>query len=551
MSNASRGKGFYRFFIFLSIAFAFLLLLHYAYLMLFSSSNAKTYEDPAVSVQGKRGTIMDRNGEILAISVPYLQVVANPRMIKDPAKASEQLSGILGMPYDTVYSQLTATNAYQVLKRRISLDQKERLRTQLRERSLLGAVSIQQYLGRSYPSNFHAAQIIGFTDIDGNGIEGIELAMDEFLKSEPALGREISYGDDVYLTLDMQLQYLCDSVVQEMCETHSPDYAVLVLMDAKTGDILASVSYPWYNLNSYSQSTEEQRQNKSFAFMYEPGSVFKVFSLASCLQAGEADFDELYNCTGSHVFVTDTGRTLTINCHEPHGLIDYAGMIKKSCNGAISNLALQTDDSAFYSYLKAFHFGAKYDIELYNASGVLSAPDDWSYRSKPTISFGQEMMATPLQLAAAATVFTNSGVLLQPHIISRIITQDGEETAFSRTELGSAVSPETAQKVLEAMIQATKEGGTAIKTSVEGLEVAAKTGTAEILDSKTGAVTASTLAIFPADDPQYIVYVAASNPKGSTIWGANIASPAIGSLIDAMVSAGKLKNKRYVMTTPQ
>lgn len=546
MSNASRKNHFYLFFVFFSVAFALVIIIHFAIIMIGGESSQKKYSDPEVSTTGKRGVIYDRNGEILAISVPYIQCISNPRQISDSMEAAQKLSPILGLPVDSLVTLLSKDTGYSVLKRKMDLDQKETLTQAIKDAGLWGEIYLEEYQSRSYPTNFHAAQIIGFTDLDSVGLEGAELAFNNCLTPHPTLGREISYGDDVYLTIDIKLQYLCDSVLQEMCQTHDPDYAVLVLMDAGTGEILASSSYPWYNLNSYNQSTAEERQNKPFTYAYEPGSVFKIFSLATCLQADQADFETPYTCTGSHTFITASGQSLTINCHEAHGVLDYVGMIKASCNGAISNWALQTDDSVFYDGLRALNFGESYSFDYFNASGSLAAPATWSYRSKPTISFGQEMSATPLQLTTAATIFTNGGVLLQPRILLKTVDQFGETvTETARTEIRQVVSEDVARNVLEAMIEATKEGGTAIKTSVPGLEVAAKTGTAEILESKDQAVTASTLAIFPADEPEYIIYVAASNPKGSTIWGANIASPAIGSLIDSMVSAGKLKSREY------
>ncbi len=546
MSNASREKRFYRLFVIFSMSFAVLIILFFAYRMLFSRSSTKKYSDPVISSTCQRGNILDRNGEIIATSIPYLMVIANPRQIVEKESSALKLSQILGVPYETVLSSLSVDSGYRVLKRKIDSSQYDSLKSRLSDAGLLGPVYIQRYDGRFYPSGFHGAQIIGFTDVDGNGIEGIEMAFDSILKAYPTVGRETSVGNDVYLTIDMQLQYLCDSVIQTMCEEHDPDYAVLILQDARTGEILSSVSYPWYNPNNYNLSTEDSLQNKAFAFMYEPGSVFKIFSLAACLEAGTADFTTEYECTGSRTFVTDSRQSVTITCHEPHGVIDYEGMIAKSCNGAISNWALQTSNEEFYNGLEDFHFSTEYDIPLFNASGSLSSPENWSYRSKSTISFGQEMMATPLQLANAATVFTNQGILLEPQLILKTVSQDGIiSNQAKRTELNQTVSAETASKVLLAMKKATEKGGTAIKTSVAGLEVAAKTGTAEILNSDTGAVTASTLAVFPADDPMYIVYIAASNPKGSTIWGANIASPAIGNLIDDMVSAGKLKSLEY------
>lgn len=517
---------------------------------MFGSTFTPSYKDPVVSTSYQRGTIYDKNGQILAISVPYCQVIANPRNIKNKESAASFMSFLLGLPYDSLLQTFNKNTAYAVLKRKIPIEQIPTLKEKVKEANLSNAITIEQYTARSYPSNFHGAQVIGFTDIDSNGLEGIELSLNSYLNASPVINQNISYGHDVYLTLDIQLQYLADSIMQNMCQIHDPDYAVLMVMDATNGEILASTSYPWYNLNSYNNSTEDQRQNKVFTFAYEPGSVFKVFSLATTLEANQADFSTPYVCTGSKTFKIGN-QSLTINCHEPHGVLDAAGMIKASCNGAIATWALETDSEVFLNTLKSLHFGSNYpSLELYNASGLLSDISSWSFRSKPTISFGQEMSATPLQLTTAATIFANDGQLLMPQIISKIVDQKQNVIYQAQKQVqGQIISKEVADYVKDAMVKATEEGGTAIKVSVPGIKVAAKTGTAERLGSNDGSVTASTLALVPADDPKYIIYIAASNPKGDTIWGANIASPAIGELIEDMISCGYLKSQEYKQLT--
>jgi len=408
-------------------------------------------------------------------------------------------------------------------------------------------------MGRDYPATFHASQTIGFTNIDNEGSEGIELTQEAFLNPYPLIGTdESTYGEDITLTLDIDIQYLLDVQMQNIADEHNPDYGVAIVLDAQNGDILGMSSYPWYDPNALAKSTEVQKRNHVANYLFEPGSVFKVFSLASVMESGQADLQEPFLCDGSYTFTMGKGAKATIVCTSPHGVVDPNTMIAKSCNGAISHWAMQTDEDLFYSVLNRFGFNRSYDIALPSRTrSYIADPSSWSGRSEATISFGQELSTTALHIATAATAFTNGGELLQPHLILQRNEANGGPITYrrERTAIERVISREVANSLLLAMEEATKSGGTARSVAVGGVRVGAKTGTSQILNPETnsyedGTVLASTLAIVPLDNPKYIIYVAAGNPKGDTQWGSNIAAPAIGKIIESLVSQGKVVSER-------
>jgi cell division protein FtsI (penicillin-binding protein 3) len=527
---------------------AFLILALRLLFVILPAAKRKTYQDPVVSPRVVRGTIIDRNGRILAIETPYSSLYFHLSKIKDMDGLATLLSPYLGMSVDEIKAQAGKYTTYALIKKEIEPTQLEALRKVITSKGLTQQVSVEDHTGRTYPASFHASQLVGFVDSQNNGLEGIEYTQNNLLSPTPQVGTEATtYGQDIMLTLDVDIQYLVDLQLQQIADTQHPDYAVGIVLDAKSGDILAMGSYPWYDASRISSSTETSRINHAVNYLYEPGSVFKVFSLASDMEIGQADLNTPFVCDGSYTF-----SGITINCHEPHGVVTPREMIAKSCNGAIAHWSMQTDPQAFYEKLCAFGFNGSYDIGLPSRSRArINDPSKWSLRSQATISFGQELSVTALHLAVAATAFANSGTVLLPHLILQ--RSDGTATGtqgtvrFERTvEQGATVtSPEVAKTILSYMQSATEEGGTAVKAAVPGVQVAAKTGTAQILNPQTnsyadGSVLASTLALVPADDPKYIIYIAAGNPKGDTIWGANIASPAVGEVIKGLVSQGKV-----------
>ncbi len=510
-----------------------------------------SYDDPQVAQDVVRGTIYDRNGKILAMETPTWACVFFLREIPDIVLASELAAPYVGMTPLQIQKLCEGRTNYVMVNRKIEEEDALKLQEAASRAHLSNGVVVEKGSGRTYPASFHASHIVGFTNLDGTGVEGIELSQDKVLQPRPQMGVETTYGSDVYLTLDVDIQYLLDLQVQQIVNEHDPDYVMAIVMDANNGDILAATSSPWYDPNFYSNSSEEQRQNRNLSYMYEPGSVFKLFSLAAVMQAGQADFDEPFFCDGTYSFTLPSKQVVTINCTAKHGYVDQEGMIKHSCNGAIVHWAMQTDDDTFRTLLSQMHFGRKWDLQLPGIiSGSLAQVPSWSGRTKATLSFGQELGVNALQMATAATILTNGGSLLQPNIISKVVDPSGATTLQrQRTVVQQVLDPAIAQEILTFMEAATQTGGTATKAAVEGIRVGAKTGTAQILNAETnsytnGSVLASTIAIVPVDAPKYIIYMAAAHPKGNTIWGSNIAAPAIGQVIEGLASQGKLTSDK-------
>jgi cell division protein FtsI (penicillin-binding protein 3) len=483
------------------------------------------------------------------METPYFACAILLKEIDDLEKTATILGQVLGMSSQEIIALTAGKTTYTLVKRRLSDAQYATIKELIDKRELQGIVLEKRY-GRTYPQQFHAAQLIGFTNTENQGLEGLELAFDKELSPYPLLADTTTYGADIQLTLDMDLQFLLDTQVVEIDNLHHGDYILGIIMGARTGEILAATTFPWYDPNSYSLSTPQERQNRLITYMYEPGSVFKVFSLAAEMTAAEADFSESFTCDGSYTFTMDGGGSTTINCVSPHGTVTPATMIAKSCNGAVAHWALQTSDQKFHDLLQQMGFGTAWDIGLRGSiPGLFPKVDNWSGRTKATLAFGQELGVTALQMATAATVLTNGGSLLQPSLIRSITSSAGEllyefKPTIAREQVISTV---TANEIVSYMVQATQSGGTAINTAVKGISVASKTGTAQILDPQTnsykdGTFLASTLSIVPAADPKYIIYIAVANPKGATIWGSNIAAPAIRSIIQDMVRQGKLQS---------
>ncbi|TAH57989.1 MAG: penicillin-binding protein 2, partial [Sphaerochaeta sp.] len=428
-------------------------------------------------------------------------------------------------------------------------DQVEPLLAALAKYNLLDSVNVEKRIGRTYPSLFHAAQILGFTNAEGEGIEGLEYALEKQLNPYPRVGEEqITYGNDVYLTLDMDIQYALDVQLQEIANLYDPNIIMGIIMDAKTGDILALGSYPWYDPNAFSRSNPRQRTNNTISTLLEPGSVFKLFSLASVLKAGEAKLDESFECTGSYSFQAGNS-TVTINCSTAHGTVDPQMMIAKSCNGAIAHWARQTDEEAFYQTLVDLGFTRSWDIGLPSRPRAqIADPSTWSARSKATIAFGQELLATSLHLATAATALGIDGDLLQPHLILRIIDASTGTIVKQREKEVVAHLFDRADTALirKGMHKATSDEGTGYKARVNDFEIGIKTGTAQLFNPEKnsysdGSTLASSLALAPIEDPAYIIYIGVEGGRG---WGADLAAPGIGNLVQALISQGKLRKTR-------
>jgi len=531
----------------ITAVFALVILIKIVWVIFFTPSETSSYVDPPVSTQVVRGPIIDRNGNLLAVEVPYYSCALLLREIPNLPIVASKIGPLVGVDPNVIVKEASQRSTYYTVKRKLSTSEYESL-ILLQDSEPLKGLLIEKQFGRLYPQHYHAAQIIGFTNTENRGIEGLELAYESYLFPYPEIDTSITWGAVLQLTLDMDLQYLLDTQVVSIDREHFPDSVTGIIMGAETGEILAAATFPWYDPNEYQLSEPEYRQNKIITSMYEPGSVFKIFSLAAELKADQAHFDEPFYCDGSYSFTMPNGELTTIQCVSAHGNITPESMIQNSCNGAVAHWALQTDDTKFYETLSNFGFGRIWETGMPGAiSGVLNPVSSWSGRSKATISFGQEVAATPLQIVTAATALTTDGHVLSPYMIRTIWSHDGKELLSNQPQIAvdSLLSQTIVDTVLQGMELAAQTGGTASRIAVEGVRIGAKTGTAQITDAATGAYgpdsfLASTLAIVPLEDPKYIIYIGVTNPKGSTIWGSNIAAPAIGNIIADMVRQGKI-----------
>lgn len=526
---------------------ALTILLRIFWVAVITGNTAGDYSDPQVSTRIVRGTITDTNGRLLAMETPYYACALLLRQVPDLQATARILGPLLSVDPQTIVQEASENSLYYLVKRRLGDTEYEQVSALIQDKKLPGVILEKRY-GRLFPQHFHAAQVVGFTNTENRGIEGLELAYEQLLSPYPEIGTSLSYGNTIALTLDLDLQYLLDTQVVAIDREHYPDSIVGIIMGADTGEILAATTFPWYDPNLYQESEPEQRQNRVVTSMYEPGSVFKIFSLAAELAAGQADFAQPFHCDGSYTFTMPNGSETTINCVSPHGTITPETMLKYSCNGAVAHWALQTDDELFRKTITDLGFGSVWKTGMPGTiGGLVSRVDAWSGRTKATMSFGQELGVTALQLATAATAIANQGTLMSPYIVESIVDHTGTllhkgEPTVANTNVFDA---KVASTILSGMVEATRAGGTATRTAVEGVLVAAKTGTAQIADPTTGSYgadtfLASTLAIVPADNPKYIIYIGVANPTGATIWGSNIAAPAIGSIIADMVRQGKL-----------
>jgi cell division protein FtsI (penicillin-binding protein 3) len=256
---------------------------------------------------------------------------------------SEFIAPYVQMSPQQVMDKAKQYTTYAQIKERIDENQVPALLSALAKHKLTKEVTVEKRLGRTYPALFHASQTLGFINSEQEGIEGVELSQEQYLNPYPEVNQgEVTYGEDITLTLDLDIQYALDVQLQLIADEHNPDYAMALVLDATNGDILGMSSYPWYDVNSLSTSTAIQRKNHTANLLFEPGSVFKLFSLATVLEAGQADVTEPFYCDGSYTFRAGSSN-VTINCTAEHGMVDPKTMIAKSCNGAIVHWAMQTD----------------------------------------------------------------------------------------------------------------------------------------------------------------------------------------------------------------
>ncbi|MGP1438143.1 MAG: penicillin-binding protein [Treponema sp.] len=534
--NISKGR-FIFFIICLSI-FTTLLLGQFAKYMLFKELKPK----PAKIIT-KRGNIYDRNKRILAVQTTLYNLSANKDLIVDEVECAKIISPIIGISEDQFVEKIRkASSNFVYIKKRISENEKEAILSAIELNELEG-LSIDPIFNRTYPENTLASTVVGFLGDDGLGLTGIEYSLQKVLSPPPNSEGYDGVGYDVYLSIDANIQYMMEKTASNVMQETNCEGLMFLAVEAKTGEVLGYVSAPSASLSNFTSSKQEERFDRPANFIYEPGSVFKIFSIASFLELGSTHDGEEYFCDGHFDFEnTRRGEKVhPITCLHRHGNVSPRDIIRLSCNDGIAQIANQTDSSAFYKMLVAFGFGSQTGINLPGETiGILNTPKYWSVRSKHTIAMGQEIGVSALQIVQAATAITNDGKLLKLSLISKVEDKDGDVVySHSPTVIRRVISKEHADLVLDYMHSASKQGGTGWRASINGVPIAVKTGTAQMANknglgySDTDFV-ASCIGIFPSDDPKIILYLACVRPVGKT-YGELIAAPAISQVSNEII----------------
>jgi cell division protein FtsI (penicillin-binding protein 3) len=535
-----------RFIIFAAILgfLVFGVLIRYAFLMLGREEPGRSRR---TEISSGRGPILDRNGRILAMETRLGNVTLWRPEMKDPDVLCEELAPLLEIPKEEILERiLNSRTDFLYLKKRVE-DSSLRLIEDAMDGGKLRGVSIEPMVGRIYPERNLASQIIGFTGDENTGLAGIEYAFDRELSpgrdSKPGTRGGIRQnGSQVYLTLDINVQYILEEIAARILKEREAEAVMFIAMDPRNGDILGSASLPNFDPNNFRNFDENSRMDRPAIWAYEPGSVFKVFSLSALMDYGAIGEDTVFVCNGHYERITKAGERIVINCLGAHGRVNARDIIVYSCNAGAAYAADRMGEQAFYGSLKAFGFGDKTGSGIPGeTAGFLRAPERWSDRSKPTIAIGQEIGVSAMQMIQAASAIANDGILAPPRIISKIVSPDGQTVQnFSPGERQRIIKAETARAMRDSMMDVTSDIGTGWRANVEDLSLAVKTGTAQIIDPETGAYSdadfiASCVALLPAESPSLALYLAIIKPRGE-ILGGRIAAPAVREAAESLIN---------------
>ena len=496
-------------------------------------------------VPARRGAIVDRNGEKMAEDVIHYSLAVQPHRIQNTRRLVQTLVSILGRPSSYVLNRLKADPHFVYLAHRLPEEKAEQIR-----RAHLAGVILEKRFSRYYPYGQAAAQTIGFCDFDNQARAGLELKYDARLKGQPGLvvylrdalghhfqnldipAQEPIDGKTLVTTLDITYQQILEEELRRAVETHQADHGSAVLLEPRTGRILALANYPGFDPNRYNQFPVETYQNRAISAAHEPGSTFKLVALAVVLEQLKLDLDrETVYCEEGKYRL----QRKVIRDHKPFGRLTLREVFEHSSNIGVIKIARRFRAPVFYRYARDFGFGSFTGIDLPAESrGILHTPDQFHRNSLSYLSIGYEVSATPLQIATAYAAVANGGKLMQPYVVEKVIDPQGRVVFRNRPQvIRQVISPLTARYVTRTFLGVV-ERGTGRTAAIPGLSIAGKTGTAQKLDPETGrysssAHVASFVGYFPAENPRFVLMVSIDRPRKG-YYGSQVAAPAFRNM---------------------
>lgn len=527
-------------FIFFIALFSFLIA-RLMYLQIFKSSEFKAYafeqHNIFTEIQPLRGDIFDRNHKELAINAISYSIFATDKAALS-AEAEKELASLLNEDVNSLRAKLKLEKSFIWLKRNVSPE----ISARLKELNMSGIGQARERK-RFYPNASLASHIIGFTDIDNKGLEGLEFYYDSYLSGikgwrlahKDAKRRELicwgyksiqsADGYDLVLTIDSAIQNIAKRHTQYAARKYKAASATTIVMEPKTGEVLALYNYPDYDLNNAADCAARARRNLAVTDIFEPGSSFKFVAAAAAIEEGRVKPEDKFFCENGKWRIG--GRLLSD--YKPHGELSFKEVMYHSSNIGIVKAAQLLGKETLCKYVEDFGFGCETGIGLPGeVEGIVKGPDEWSRASISSIPMGYEVAVTPMQLICGISSLANDGVLLKPRILKSIRHKDGRVIkSFPREELRRVVSSETAATLREILTGCVEEG-TGEKAKVSGYKTAGKTGTAHKASSKGGYYQdkyfASFAGFIPADDPAISIIVVLNEPRGQ-YFGGTVAAP--------------------------
>jgi len=513
-----------------------------------------------VDLTPARGSILDCNGTTLAESIHMDSCYAEPRRIKDVDGTAGVLAPILGIPKNELVTKLSVNKSFIWIERCLAPD----VATRVRNMRLPGIGFVAESK-RFYPNMEIAAHVIGFTGRDPNGLDGIELKYDStilgntgyMITERDALGRNIgimntvikdsSPGRSVVLTLDKTIQFIAEKELAKAVTESNAKGGMALVMESDTGRVLAMANYPTFNPNAISHYSVAQLRNHVVADSFEPGSTFKIFTIAAAIDSGTIKATDMYNCENGTYRIADR----TIHDDHPHSRLTVSEIMKYSSNIGSAKIGFKMGEEKLSTYLRNFGFGGRTGIDLPGESpGNLKR--HWYGIDLATISFGQGVSLSTVQLVSALSAVANGGNLMKPYLVEQILDDSGTVVQkFEPQLVRRVISPETAQKITKMMETVTGDGGTGTKAALDGFRVAGKTGTAQKVDPVTHTYSptkriGSFVGFVPADKPKLTIAIIIDEPQGVK-YGGVVAAPAFRSI--AQNALAYLKIQPNIPTT--
>lgn len=505
---------------------------------------SKQYERPLV-INGKRGTIMDSNLEEFATTIDVTSIAAHPKQIKSPIETSRVLAQILGMDQAKIREKLASKPSFVWIKRHALAKQVDALK----EQNIKGLVFLPEQT-RIYPHTEMASQLVGFSGLDGKGLGGLEYFYDSELQGKSssqkvlkdARGRLIERpedeagggnGNNIILTIDRTIQYITDNSLKSAVEQYNAKSGIAVVMDPKTGAVLALSHYPTFNPNNYRSYDRAFLRNRAATDPFEPGSTMKIFLASAAFESGVVKPETKFNCENGKY------RVGSFIIHDTHSYNDLnvEEIIKYSSNIGSVKIAETIGNEALYKTLKNFGIGEKTGIDCPGESpGKLAHPNKWRKIDAANIAFGQGVSVSAIQLTAAVSAIANKGILMKPRVLRAITDSENNIIKlFEAEKAGRAISEKTAEEVKKIMRGVATEGGTGKNADIEGYPVCGKTGTAQKIDETgkyaKGKYVSSFVGFAPMDDPKLTALVLLDEPSGAGYYGGVVAAPAFREIV--------------------